>query len=429
MPSFQFRAAAVGSGSIETGIIEAASLADAQLKLKTQRLTPISLVPMAVASRVDKGRAPIPTRLDAGSADTLLDRLNKSAISGKTKKTVDAGDKLNFTSELAILLKAGLPLDRAIKVQIDSAPEGPNKQLLEELLGALKGGKSLSAALDSRADLFGTFYISMIKSGEASGHLAEVLAQLGGYLERSKNIRSSVISALIYPAILAVVAVIAVFVMLGFVVPEFEALFEDMGDTLPMLTQVIVWLGDWVGDWWWMLVALSCIGFAVLRRWIATDAGRQWLDIKLLNLPLSGQILLKFEVARFSRTLGTLLQNGVAMLKATDIAVGTVSNCLVRASLEKMAPEIKRGGRLSQAMDSRIFPPVAQQMVRVGEESGSLDRMLLELAALNEDEVEASIKRALTLLEPALILGMGAVIAFIIMGILMGILSVNTLVV
>jgi len=327
------------------------------------------------------------------------------------------------------LLKAGLPLDRAIKVQIESAAEGAQKQLLQELLDALKGGKALSAGLEKRSDVFNHFYINMVRSGEASGHLADVLQELAAYLERAKTVRASVISALIYPAILAAVATLSVFVMLGFVVPEFEALFEDMGESLPLLTQMIVGLGDLVSAWGWMLLLLSGASVWWVRRWVATPAGREWLDLKSLTLPLVGSIMLKYEVARFARTMGTLLHNGVAMLRATDIAVGTVGNSLIRASLTELPHTIKRGGRLSQALDVQVFSPVALQMVRVGEESGSLDKMLLELAQVSEGEVEDEVKRALTLLEPALILGMGGIIAIIIMGILMGILSVNTLVV
>jgi general secretion pathway protein F len=249
------------------------------------------------------------------------------------------------------------------------------------------------------------------------------------YLERIKAIRSSVISALTYPMILALVATASVFIMLGFVVPEFEALFEDMGDSLPLLTALIVALGDWVSAWGGFLF-LSLVAVTwYLRRWFKTAAGRQWLDLKSLTLPLVGSIVLRYEVARFARTLGTLLHNGVAMLKATDIAVGTVGNSLVRSSLSDLAPSIKRGGRLTNALDPRVFSPVALQMVRVGEESGALDKMLIELSQVYEADVEADIKRALTLLEPVLILGMGGVIALIIVGILMGILSVNTLVV
>ena len=235
------------------------------------------------------------------------------------------------------------------------------------------------------------------------------------------------LSALIYPAILAAVAAISVFIMLGYVVPEFEALFEDMGESLPLLTQAIVGLGDVVSAWGWLLLLLSTGVVWWIRKWSTTSQGREWLDLKSLTMPLVGSIMLKYEVARFARTMGTLLHNGVAMLRATDIAVGTVGNSLVRASLGDMPNAIKRGGRLSQALDARVFSPVALQMVRVGEESGSLDTMLLELAQVYEAEVEYEVKRALTLLEPALILVMGGLIAIIIMGILMGILSVNTM--
>ncbi|MBT7803064.1 MAG: type II secretion system F family protein, partial [Microbacteriaceae bacterium] len=276
---------------------------------------------------------------------------------------------------------------------------------------------------------FNHFYVNMVRSGEASGHLSDVLRELATYLERAKTVRASVISALIYPAILAIVAVLSVFVMLGFVVPEFEALFEDMGESLPLLTRAIVGLGDVVSSSGWLLVLLSAVTMWLARRWFATAKGREWLDLKSLTLPLFGSITLKYEVARFARTMGTLLNNGVAMLRATDIAVATVGNSLIRASLLELPQTIKRGGRLSQALDARVFSPVALQMVRVGEESGSLDTMLLELAQVYESEVEDEVKRALTLLEPALILGMGGIIAIIIMGILMGILSVNTLVV
>jgi general secretion pathway protein F len=325
------------------------------------------------------------------------------------------------------MLKAGLPLDRAIKVQIDGAEPGPAAQFLMALLEALKGGKALSVGLEQFSESFGTFYINMVRSGEASGRLDTVLAELGGYLERSKAVRSSVVSAMIYPAILAVVAIISVAVMLGFVVPEFESLFEDMGDALPLMTRFILALGDFVSAWGWLAaLVLTALGIW-LKRWFDTPGGKGWLDQKLLALPVMGAVVNKYQVALFARTLGTLLGNGVPMLRATEIAVGTVDNQVIHQSLAELAPVIKRGGRLSDALDADIFSSMAIQMVNVGEESGSVDHMLMELAQVYESEVEAGIKRSLTLLEPALILGMGGVIAVIIMGILMGILSVNNM--
>ncbi len=429
MPAFRYRALG-RTGSIDTGLLTARDLAAAQQQLRAQQLTPLSVTPTSesaqAAQQAGQSAVPLP---DAETARTLLGKISSSKRPTKSKKRFDREDVLRFTAEMSVLLKAGLPLDRAIKVQIESAAEGVQKQLLQELLDALKGGKALSAGLEKRADVFNHFYINMVRSGEASGHLADVLQELAAYLERAKTVRASVISALIYPAILAAVATLSVFVMLGYVVPEFEALFEDMGESLPLLTQMIVSLGDLVSAWGWLLLLIFGAVAWWIRRWAVTPRGREWLDLKSLTLPLVGSIMLKYEVARFARTMGTLLHNGVAMLRATDIAVGTVGNSLIRASLTELPLTIKRGGRLSQALDPRVFSPVALQMVRVGEESGSLDAMLMELAQVSEAEVEDEVKRALTLLEPALILGMGGIIAVIIMGILMGILSVNTLVV
>jgi len=430
MPSFKYKAVGA-SGSIDEGSISARDAVAAQRQLKAQRLTPLSIEEVAGGASPARLQPSESVRAseDPEAARALLSRIAKGGRKTRVKNRIDRDDVLRFTSEMAVLLKAGLPLDKAIRVQIDSAAEGAQKSLLEDLLESLKGGKALSVGLEKRADIFSHFYISMVRSGEASGNLAGVLDELAAYLERSKAVRASVISALIYPAILAAVAALSIFVMLGYVVPEFEALFEDMGDALPLLTRAIVGLGDLVAGWSWLLLFAMVVLIWWVRRWVATPQGQHWIDLRGLTLPLVGSITLKYEVARFSRTLGTLLNNGVAMLRATDIAVGTVGNSLVRASLVEMPLTIKRGGRLSQALDDRVFSPVALQMVRVGEESGSLDTMLLELAQVYEGEVEAEVKRALTLLEPALILGMGGIIAVIIMGILMGILSVNTLVV
>ena len=429
MPAFKYKA--VGpAGGIDTGTLTAKDVAAAQRQLRAQKLTPLSVTATSDApTQRTSGETRAVEAPDIEVARALLDKVSTQARPARIQKSIGREDVLRFTGEMAVLLQAGLPLDRAMRVQIESAPEGAQKALLQELLDALKGGKSLSAGLEKRPDVFSHFYINMVRSGEASGHLADVLAELAAYLERSKTVRASVVSALIYPAILAAVAAISVFIMLGYVVPEFEALFEDMGDALPLLTQLIVGLGDIVSAYGVVLLLLGAAVGWWMRRWLQGAAGKTWLDLKALSVPIVGAITLKYEVARFSRTMGTLLNNGVAMLRAAEIAVGTVGNSLLQASLSELPMVIKRGGKLSQALDPRVFSPVALQMVRVGEESGSLDTMLLELAQVYESEVEDEVKRALTLLEPALILGMGGIIAIIIMGILMGILSVNTLVV
>ena len=429
MPDFQYRAVK-STGGVESGHITARDVAAAKKQLQLDGKTPLSVANSTVSTAASKAERGVDSStIPEEQLEKLLARLGDTAGKKRRKKRTDQEDILRFTSELSILLKSGLPLDRSLKIQIDTSVDGPFKTILMELLDSLKAGQSLSSVLSQRQDIFGDFYINIVRSGEASGQLANVLAELAAYLEKTKAIRSAVISALIYPTILAVVAALSIFIMLGYVVPEFQSLFEDMGDSLPLLTAVIVSMGNWVGEHTLFLVAITTATVFVIRRWLRSPNGRQWLHLRSLTLPIVGPVVTKYEVARFTRTMGTLLGNGVKILPATNIAVGTVSNSIVQGSLAEVAPVIKRGGRLSSALDSRIFSPVAMQMVKVGEESGTLAPMLLELAEVIEADVEAEIKRGLTLLEPLLILGMGGVIAFIIMGILMGILSVNTLVV
>jgi general secretion pathway protein F len=300
--------------------------------------------------------------------------------------------------------------------------------LLNDLLKAVKGGKALSIAMQSHEKIFGSFYISMVRSGEASGLLSEVLDRLVEYLENAKANRDSVVSALIYPAILLVVAVLSIVLMLGFVVPQFESLFEDMGEALPLLTQMVLSGADFIKSWGWLLLIVIIGGGIVFRNWSSTDQGRAALDRRMLGLPLAGGIVFEFEVSKFARTTGTLLGNGVSLLKAISIAIDTVDNRVIRDALQVLPPAVKGGQRMSIALEeSKMFTPMVIQMIRVGEESGSLDKMLLELAKVFDDHVQSGVKRGLALLEPILILTMGFIIAVIIIAILMGILSVNNL--
>ena len=412
MAIFEYRASDQG-GSLHQGVETASDLQSAARALRARGLTPIVLTPNSAGA--------------VSQATDSADSNPKTNLIFNRTDTVSSAQVLRLTSELSVLLHAGLPLDRALKIQIDTAEPGALKLMAEDILKTIKSGRAFTVALDEYPGVFSSFYVSMVRSGEASGNLAGVLSELSVYLERSKAVRSTVVSALVYPAILAVVATLSVAIMLGFVVPEFESIFDEMGDGLPMLTQFIIVLGDVVSAWWWLMLGGIIAVSHFAKRWVSTPEGRAAVDSKLLNLPIAGPLLRKFEISRFARTMGTLLSNGVAILKAVDIARGTVSNALIKEHLAGLEPAVKRGERLSKAMQPDIFSPMAIQMVLVGEESGRLDTMLIELAQVYEAEVESDVKRALTLLEPALILGMGGVIAVIIMGILMGILSVNTM--
>ena len=398
MAHFSYRA--IGrDGRPRDGSIEAEGLELASRQLRAQGLTLLSLQP--------------------GEAQ------QSSAV---TPGAIKRQSILAFTSELAVLLRAGLPLDRSLRVLIDMAAQAPVKSLLQDLLKSVKGGKSLSQALAPHEALFGGFYLNMVRAGEASGQLSAVLDRLVEYLENARANRDTVVSSLIYPAILLVVSILSIVVMLGFVVPQFETLFEDMGEALPPLTGMVIAAADFIKAWGWLLALLVAGAVMALRNWLRTPEGRAARDQRLLRLPLAGSIVFQFEVAKFARTLGTLLGNGVSLLKAISIAIDTVDNVVVKEALQVLPPAVKAGRRMSVAMEeTRLFTPMVIQMTRVGEESGSLDYMMLELARVFDQQVQAGVKRGLTLLEPVLILGMGFVIAVIIIAILMGILSVNDL--
>lgn len=415
MPEYIYRAADA-AGKMLDGTVEAAGREAALRQLRAKGLTPIRL-------EESDGAQPATDRLIAHKP------ASKAASSGfAARRAPDHADIHRLTAELAVMLRAGLPLDRALRVLIDMTEKPSMVTLLQDLLKAVKGGKGLSQALQPHQTLFGDFYISMLRSGEAGGNLGEVLARLAEHLERVKAMRESVISALIYPAILVTVACVSVVLMLGFVVPQFETLFADMGDALPLPTRIIIGLGDVVAAWGWLIALAATAGVWFGRRWLSTPRGRQWLDGRLLRMPILGEVLRKYELTRFSRTMGTLLGNGVPIVSALKIASDTLGNLPLRAAMSNVPGAIKQGGRLADALQhTGLFTPLALNMVRLGEETGRLDAMLLELSRVHDAEVQAGVKRALTMLEPVLILLLGAVIAAIIVSILMGILSVNDL--
>ena len=394
MPAFSYKA--VGrDGKAQQGVIEADAL-----DLATRQLRARGLTPLKIQEGDGQEQAKPPTRQEV----------------------------LSMTSELSVLLRAGLPLDRALKVLIDMDGQPRMRAVLSELLKAVKGGKSLSLALQPYDTIFGSFYLSMVRAGEASGQLSSVLERLVEHLESAKAARDSIVSALIYPAILLVVAVLSVVVMLGFVVPQFETLFNDMGEALPAMTKAVIAAAEFIKAWGLLLGILVAVLGLVIQRWAVSEQGKTVLDTRLLALPIAGNIAFEYEMAKFARTVGTLLGNGVSLLKAIQIANETVGNLPLREGLDVLPAAVKAGKRMSVALEeTKMFTPMVIQMTRVGEESGRLDDMMLELASVFEDHVASGVKRLLTLLEPVLILTMGFIIALIIISILMGILSVNDL--
>lgn len=334
-----------------------------------------------------------------------------------------------FTRELVTLIGAGLPLDRSLRTLLDLLPpSSPLKPLTERLLDRIKQGSQLSAALEAEGEVFPRLYTALIRAGEMSGKLPAALERLADDLEQLQGLRQQVISALVYPAILAVLAIVSLLALLGFVIPRFEEMFAAAGRELPLPTQIVMGVAQFIRSDGWLLLLLL-IGFGFLgRHWLQVEQNRHRFDRWLLKLPLIGNLVVGFNVARMSRTLATLLSSGIPLYQALLIVKETLGNRVLVATIEKAAQKLKEGGEMSRALkETGCFPPLALQMITIGEESGELPKVLERMARLYQEEVSTTLKRLLTLLEPVLILGMGLLIGGIILSVMVAVVSLNDL--
>ena len=330
-----------------------------------------------------------------------------------------------FTREMATLLGAGLTLERALEILAGLSDHEPTRRLLARLLESIRGGGSFADALAERGETFPRFYVSMVRAGEAGGALEEVLQRLSDYLERAQALRESVRSALIYPAIVVLMAGASIAVLLTVVLPQFTPLFEDAGAALPPLTRIVIAAGRAVEDYGWAGLAGVLVLALLIRQQLATPAGRARWDALALSLPLAGDLIAKAETARFSRTLATLLSNGVPMLSALAIVKDTLANRVTAKAIEDIGTSLKEGEGLAEPLaKARHFPALSAQLVRVGEETGQLEQMLHKVADIYDQEVRRAVDRMLALLVPGMTLALGGLIALIIGSILSAMFSV-----
>ncbi len=344
----------------------------------------------------------------------------------RKKKQVRRKDLLIFTQELHTLVKSGFPLDRSLAILAQLAESKAMGEVIQEVLKEVKGGKSFSEALGKFPAVFPKVYVSMIKAGEAGGALEEILSRLSSFLVTSEELQSYIIGAMIYPALLAIVGILSVTVLTLFVVPKFAAIFQEMKVPVPLPMMILQFLSDAISGFWWLILLVFLVVGLYVKRFRESEQGRLKSDRLLLKIPLVGVVLRKVEVARFSRTLGTLLHGGVPLLQAMTIVRDIIGNRSIATTIEPIRNGIKKGEGIAQPMKhSGVFPPLAMHLIEVGEESGKLDSMLVQVADVYDVEVRNSIKNLIAFFEPALILVMGIIIGTIVVSMLVAVFSIN----
>lgn len=395
MPVYSYRATTI-EGTIIEGVIEAV---DEQSAI--ERLKNTGVIPLKVASP-------------------------REGIQKKISFRSSRGDLLTFTTELSALLNAGLPLDRSLNILSEISENREMKSVVQSILKSIREGSSFSDALQKHPKVFPRLYINMIRAGEAGGVLDVVLEKLNEFLESSKALKDHVFSVMIYPTILLFTGGVSIIILLTFVLPKFSSIFAELGGSLPLPTKILLAFSNILRSYWWIVLAAIISGWILFKNYIKSDAGRfKWDAFKI---KVMGDIVKKLETARFCRTLGTLLKSGVPLLQALNNARDVISNKVIASAIDSVSAGAKEGKGIAVPLsNANVFPQLALSMIKVGEETGQLDTMLMKVAYTYEKSLNTAIKRFVNLLEPVMILTMGLVIGFIVISMLIAIFSITEL--
>ncbi|MDD5233134.1 MAG: type II secretion system inner membrane protein GspF [Syntrophales bacterium] len=390
------------------GIVDAGSIVAARQRLRESGIFPVEFREATVSRKGDP--------LSGRSVTSFFNRTGPAEISAMTR-------------QLATLLGAGLPLVPSLNILVAQTSHSQLKKILAQIKEEVNEGNSLSGILSSFPRTFPPFYVNMVRAGEASGMMELVLERLADFFERQQELRRKIKTALAYPMFMFAVGCLIMFFLVTFVVPNITQVFEEMNQTLPLITIALIAASRFFQSFWWILLAVTVSAAVLLNYAAGTPRGKQRWDRFKLGLPLIGALTRKMAVARFSRTLATLLESGVPLLNSLDIVKNIVGNSLIRDAVENAGKEIEEGQSLSSPLArSGLFPPIATEMIAVGEQSGNLENMLYRIADAHEKEVEASVSVVTSIMEPAMILIMGLVVGFIVVSVLLPIFEMNQLV-
>ncbi len=410
MPIYEYTALNAKGKNI-TDIIDAESITAARQKLRASRIYPVSI--KEVYDTSPKSRS----------------STGKWSVSLPFSGRVSPAEMAIMTRQLSTLLGAGFPLVSALHTLIPQTRSSVLQRTLARIKDSIEEGSSFAAALGQYPDIFSDIYINMVGSGESSGTLEVVLNRLADITERQQTITNNIRSAVAYPILMFFVGTLILVFLLTYIVPSITSIFADMDQALPMPTLILINVSDFMKNSWWIILAAIAVLLIAGRHIKNTDKGGYVFDRLILKLPIAGSLKIKLAAARFARTLGSLLENGVPLMSALGIVKNVVGNRIVAEAVENAALNVEKGGGLGKSLEtSNVFPYISIQMIQVGENSGELETMLNKVADIYENEVEAAVTTATSLLEPLIILFMGLVVGFIVLSICLPIFEMNQMI-
>lgn len=404
MPIFTYEAVDNKGKKIKAEV-EATSQADAMGKVQAQGL--------------------FPTNVQQKQADSA-----KGAAAATKKKGLKLGGGVSqkqltqFTVQLSILQDAGLPIVRSLKILTEQMKPCALKGIVAQVAEDVESGSSLSEAMSKHPKAFDRLYVNMVKAGEAGGVLDTILQRLAVYMEKAQALKRKVIGASIYPASVITIAVLIVSGILIWVIPQFKVVFEDLGAELPIPTMLLMKLSDFLVAFWWLLPGVPFVLYVAYRMTVKNKGGRIALDKFKLHMPLFGDIIKKSVISRFCRTLGTLIASGVPILEALSIVKNAVGNEVIANAVQVVHDSIREGESIAEPLaQTKVFDDIVINMIDVGEETGELDKMLIKVADNYDDEVDAAVGALMSIMEPAMIIGMGLTIGFIVVALFLPLVS------
>jgi general secretion pathway protein F len=408
MPVYEYKALNSKGKSI-SGIIDTESSVTARQKLRSSQIFPIEIKEIYATKKESDKKGSI-------SISRPFARVKQSEITMMTR-------------QLSTLVGAGFPLVSAISTLIPQTKSNIFQKTLSQIKDSIEEGSSFASALSLYPETFSQIYINMVRAGESSGTLEIVLERLADITENQQALTNKIKSMLAYPAIMTVIGSGVLFFLLAYIVPKITTIFEDANRVLPAPTRFLISTGDILKSFWWLILILIVAVIFCFRALRKTERGRYITDRFILSLPIAGELVKKLAVARFARTLGSLLENGVTLLSSLEIVKNIVGNVLIAEVVGKAASDVEKGQALGKAIESsNIFPNLSVQMILVGEQSGELETMLNKVADVFENEVESAVIAMTSWLEPVIILIMGVVVAFIVLSIVLPIMEMNRLI-